>query len=219
MYVLEGGSGQVAHRTMQFAVRQDSGRQCPSNFPLTSLAVCPTDSAVFALCGRQDLVVCRAHWLKNAAVHPLARLSFSAADRSSTAAADSEPPEPSGQQQHHGPVVHVAFSRHEGHLFCTDPSHPGQLLLLDYTTQAVVKTLLAPLAAGAITALALHPKETLVAVGTSGGGVLLLRLDTEAWAELAAHAEGAPVAGLAFSTCGSRLFSAQGTATFEWGVA
>lgn len=83
-----------------------------------------------------------------------------------------------------------------------------------------MKTLLAPLAAGAhITALALHPRETLLAAGTSRGGVLLLRLDTEAWADLAAHSEGAPVAGLAFSACGRRLFSAAGSATFEWGVA
>lgn len=83
-----------------------------------------------------------------------------------------------------------------------------------------MKTLLAPLAAGAhITALALHPRETLLAAGTSRGGVLLLRLDTEAWVDLAAHSEGASVAGLAFSACGRRLFSAAGSATFEWAVA
>ena len=79
---------------------------------------------------------------------------------------------------------------------------------------------MAPLAAGAhVTALALHPRETLLAAGTSSGTVLLLRLESEAWVELAAHGEGTPVAGLAFSTCGRQLFSAAGSATFQWGIA
>lgn len=232
---------------MQFATRQDSGRACPSNFPAAGLAPCPADAAVFALCGASDLAVCRAHWLKNAAVHVLARLAFRPSDHA--AAAQLRAAAPPGN----GAAVQVAFSRaHAGHLYCTDPSHPGQLLLLDYESQVgglppaelpglharprphslarlrappplpqeIVKTLLAPLAAGAhITALALHPRETLLAAGTSGGGVLLLRLDTEAWAELAAHGEGWPVAGLAFAACGRRLFSAAGGATLEWGVA
>lgn len=131
--MLDGGSGQVAHRCMQFATRQDSGRACPSNFPAAGLALCPADPAVFALCGATALAVCRAHWLKNAAVHVLARLSFGPSDSASAA----------GMQEQRaaaapvaGSAVQAAFSRaHAGHLYCTDPCHPGQLLLLDYESQ------------------------------------------------------------------------------------
>ena len=195
---------------MQFAVHQDSGRQCPSNFPLAGLAVCPADSAVFALCGQQDLAVCKAAWAKNADVHAMARLTFGTPGSAAVAAADPAATAAS---------VQAVFSRaHPQHLYCTNP-WAGQLLLFDYSTQAIIKTLLAPLAGGAaITALALHPREALLAAGTTAGSVLLLRLESEAWAELAAHAEGVPVAGLAFSACGSKLFSAAGTATFAWDI-
>jgi WD40 repeat protein len=116
--------------------------------------------------------------------------------------------------------VRVAFSSaHPGHLYCTNPRDRAQILLFDYSTVAVVKTLLAPLAGGeAVTALALHPREELLAVGTAAGSLLLLRLETEAWAEVSAHGEGEAVAGLAFSACGSKLYSAAGTATFVWSV-
>lgn len=211
LHVLDGASGRAAHRTMQFAVQQDSGRRCPSNFPLVGLAVCPTDSAVFALCGQQDLVVCKAAWAKNADVHAMARLSFGTAGSAAAGAAGSTAT---------AACVQATFSRaHPQHLYCTNPCDAGQLLLFDYSTQAVIKTLLAPLEGGAaITALALHPRESLLAAGTTAGTVLLLRLESEAWADLAAHAEGVPVAGLAFSACGSQLFSAAGTATFVWDI-
>lgn len=216
LLVLDGSSGQVAHRTLQFAVRQDSGRLCPANFRLTGLAVHPADSALFALCGQQELQVCKATWVKNAAVTPLARLSFAPAGCASRA---------HGERSEEAPGVPLAvqavFSRaHPGHLYCSNPAAPGQLLLFDYSTQAILKTLLAPMVGGAhITSLALHPAETLLAAGTSAGSVLLLRLETESWAELAAHGEGAPVVGLAFTACGRRLFSAAAAAsaaTFEW---
>ena len=210
LHVLDGASGQAAHRTMQFAVQQDSGRRCPSNFPLAGLAVCPADSAVFALCGQQELVVCKATWAKNADVHAMARLCFGAAGSAAGA----------GEVGDTAASVQAVFSRaHPQHIYCTNPRGGGQLLLFDYSTQAVIKTMLAPLAgSGAITSLALHPRETLLAAGTTAGSVLLLRLESEAWAELAAHAEGVPVAGLAFSTCGGKLFSAAGTATFIWDI-
>lgn len=218
LYVLDGSSGQVAHRTMQYATAQESGRQCPSNFPVAGLAVCPVDTSLFVLCGRLELAVCRAAWTKNAAVHTLARLSFGPADAAvasrgavaASLAADGSP----------APAVQVAFSRtHPSHLYCTNPADPGQLLLFDYGTRAVIKTVMAPLVGGTgITVLALHPKEELLAVGSTNGSVLLLRLETEAWAELSAHAEWEPVVGLAFSACGRRLFTAAGTATFVWEV-
>lgn len=216
LYLLDGASGQTAHRIMQFAVQQDSGRRSASAFPLAGLNVCPTDSAVFALSGEQDVVVCRAHFLKNAEVRTLARLSFgppdsaAAGNGAATAHASMNPA-----------AVQVAFSRsHAHHLYCTDTSSRGALLLLDYTSQAIVKTLVAPLAdcGSAITALALNPEESLLAAGTSAGTVLLLRLQTEAWTELAAHDEGVAVKGLGFSSCGTRLWSAAGTATLEWEV-
>lgn len=212
LYVLDGSSGQVAARTMQFAQLQDSGRRSTSGLEVAGLTVCPTDSSVFALAGPCALVVCRAHWMKNAEVRALARLSFGAADGAGSGHSAAEPCGGSVA------VAQVAFSRaHPGHLYCTDPLQPGQLMLLDFTAQAVIKTLVAPLAGGAhITALALNPQETLLAAGTSSGTVLLLRLQTEAWAELAAHAAGAPVAGLAFSPCGKQLFSAGTSATFVW---
>lgn len=217
LFLLDGSSGQAAHRIMQFAVQQDSGRRGASAFPVAGLTVCPTDSSLFALSGEQDVVVCRAHFLKNAEVRALARLSFRAPDHaaagSGTAAMEPAAAAPA--------AVQVVFSRaHAGHLYCTDTSSPGALLLLDYTSQAVIKTLVAPLAdrSSAITALALNPDESLLAAVTSAGTVLLLRLETEAWTELAAHATGAPVKGLAFSSCGTRLWSAAGTATFEWEV-
>jgi hypothetical protein len=207
VFVLDGGTGKVAHRSMQFAAMQDSGRRCPANFPLAGLAVCPADSAVFVLCGEQGLVVCRSAWSKNAAVHTLARLNFAAPDAASPGA----PP---------GAAVQVAFScRHPGHLYCTNPTEPGQLLLFDYSRVSVIKTLLVPLAGStAITALSLHPTEELLAVGTASGSVLLLRLETEAWSELSAHGGNNAVVGLAFSACGGRLFTAAGTAAFEWCV-
>ncbi|KAL4458496.1 hypothetical protein ABPG75_013361 [Micractinium tetrahymenae] len=215
LLLLDGASGQVAHRTLQFAVRQESGRLCPSNFPVTGLAAHPADPAVFALAGQQHLLVCKAAWTKTATITPLARLSFGPASGTAAAPLEEAPPpaeESAGQEAPSAAAaaVRVAFSRaHPGHLYCSNPAAPGQLLLLDYTTQAVVKTLLAPVAdSAAITSLALHPTEALLAAGTSAGTVLLLRLETEAWAELAAHAEGAAVVGLGFSPCGRRLFSA-----------
>lgn len=218
LYVLSGASGQVAHRSMQFAVQQDSGRQSRANFPVHGLTVCPTDSSVFALSGQHGLVVCRAHWMKAAALHPLARLSFGAADATGPPAAAAGGEEEAPGQQRAAVVAQVTFSRaHPEHLYCTDPSAPGQLLLLDFASQATIKTLFAPLAAGAaITALALDPKESLLAAGTSGGTVLLLRLATEAWSELTAHSSA--VTGLAFTAGGIRLISAAGTATFVWDV-
>ena len=221
LHVLDGSSGQVAHRTMQYAVVQDSGRRCPSSFPVAGLAVCPRDTALFVLCGQQNLAVCRAAWTKHAAIHTLARLSFGAASGASgiselqQAGSGTLPASTAA-----APPVQAAFSRaHPSHLYCTNPADPGQLLLFDYGTRAVVKTLLAPLAGTAgITALALHPQEELLAAGTTAGSVLLLRLETEAWAELSAHGEGEAVAGLAFSACGRQLFSAAGTATFVWHI-
>ena len=173
--------------------------------------MCPADSAVVALCGQQDLVVCKATWAKNADVHAMSRLSFGAADSAEAGARDAAAA---------AAAVQAVFSRaNPQHLYCTNPRDSGQLLLFDYSNQAVIKTMLAPLAGrAAITALALHPQEELLAAGTTAGSVLLLRLDSEAWAELAAHAEGMPVAGLAFSTCGGKLFSAAGTATFVWEI-
>ena len=216
LYLLDGASGQTAHRIMQFAVQQDSGRRSVSAFPLAGLTVCPTDSAVLALCGEQDVVVCRVHFLKNAEVRTLARLSFGPPNRAGAGSGAA-----TVQASMNPAAVQVAFSRsHPGHLYCTDTSSRGALLLLDYTSQAIVKTLVAPLAdcSSAITALALNPEESLLAAGTSAGTVLLLRLQTEAWSELAAHAEGVAVKGLAFSSCGTRLWSAAGTATLEWEV-
>jgi hypothetical protein len=209
----------VARRTLQFAVRQESGRRCPSNFPLTSLDVCPLDGALFALCGRRDLLVCKAAWTKTPALTPLARLSFGAAD-GSVDLEDDAPCASGGTQYPTSPSVQAAFSRaHPGHLYASNPVAPGQVLLYDYTTRAVAKTLLAPLPPGAaISVLALHPGETQLAVGTTAGSVLLLRLESEAWAELAAHGEGGAVAGLAFSACGTRLYSgaAGACATLVW---
>lgn len=204
--MLDGSTGRVAHSTTQFALRQDSRRHSRAGLALTGLAVSPADSCVFALCASQALVVCRAHWMKNAEVRPLARLSFGDTE---AAAQLSQPG---------AAAVQVAFSRtHPEHLYCSDPSSPGTLLLLDYANQAVVKTIVVPVEGGAaITALALDPAERLLAAGTSSGTVLLLRLESEAWAELAAHAAEASVVGLAFSDCGSELFSAAGSATFVW---
>ncbi len=207
---------------MQFAVQQDSGRRSAAAFPVLGLTVCPTDTAVFALSGQQDVVVCRAHFLKNAEVRTLARLSFGAPDRAAAAGGEAAVA-PAGTARAAGApaAVQVALSScHSGLLYCTDTSSPGALLLLDYTTQDIIKTLVAPLAdrGSALTALALSPDERLLAAGTSAGTVLLLRLETEAWTELAAHAAGAPVKGLAFSSCGTRLWSAAGTATYEWEV-
>lgn len=215
LLLLDGGSGQVAHRTLQFAVRQESGRLCPSNFRLVGLAVHPADPSVLALAGTESLLVCKAAWTKTAALTSLTRISFSPAGGAAAPLLEAAPEGAAAGQE--GPLaptaaaaVHVAFSTaHPGHLYCSNPGAPGQLLLYDYTTQEVVKTLLAPLAGGAaITSVALHPSEVLLAAGTSAGTVLLLRLETEAWADLAAHAEGAAVVGLGFSPCGQRLFSA-----------
>lgn len=215
LLLLDGGSGQVAYRTLQFAVRQESGRLCPSNFPLTGLAPHPADPTVLALAGPRALLVCKAAWTKTAAITPLARLSFGPAD-DAAATVLGDPPGMGADADEvpflaRAPAgVQVAFSRaHPGHIYCSDPGAPGQLLLYDYTTQAVVKALMAPLAGGAaITSLALHPAEAVLAAGTSAGTVLLLRLETEAWAELAAHVEGTAVVGLGFSPCGRQMCSA-----------
>lgn len=219
LHVLAGASGQLLHKSMQFATVQESGWRCPSNFQLAGLAACPTDASVLALCGRRALTICRAHWQKNCEMQPLGRWRFGPADDGSSAGADGGAPDSSAAQEPQ-PAVQVAFSRaHAGHLYCTDPRHPGHLLLLDSSAGATLKTLVAPLAGAYITSLALQPcGEGLLAAGTSSGSVLLLRLETEAWVEIAAHAAGAAVRGLAFTACGARLYSSAGTATVGWDV-
>ena len=223
LLVLDGASGKVAHRSAQFAVGQGGGPQ-GTNLELTGLVACPADGGtVFALCGQRGLRVCQAQWTKQADVRTLAHLdlgpppglpprhSLPPVAAAASAELDGTPP------------VLAAFSRvHPSHLYCTSPAVDGrQLLLFDFARQVIVKTLLVPLAAGAaggITALALHPREELLAVGTGRGSILLLRLETEAWAELAAHGGDASVVGLAFSACGGRIYSTAGTATFVWEI-
>ncbi len=71
-------------------------------------------------------------------------------------------------------------------------------------------------ASGPTTALAAGPGDDLLAVGGAGGAVLLMRGDTEAWSELAGH--GSPIQALAFSKCGSKLYSTSGRTVFVWDV-
>ena len=71
-----------------------------------------------------------------------------------------------------------------------------------------MKTISVAAASGQITALAVAPADRLLAAGTLKGTVLFMRGDTEAWCEVGG--QGAAVRGLAFSRCGSKLYSVAG---------
>lgn len=114
----------------------------------------------------------------------------------------------------------VAFSTaHAGHLYCAFPSQqPANIQLHDCATGGILKTIPVVATGGAITALAVSARDELLAVGCAGGTLLLMRGDTEAWSELAGHA--GPVTSLAFSRCGTKLYSiAGGSSTmFVWDI-
>ncbi|GAB4822057.1 hypothetical protein N2152v2_009103 [Parachlorella kessleri] len=156
---------------------------------------CPADGTVFALLGAQHVVVCKASWAKHSACQTLARFEPSGQD---TAGAAIQPRLPS-----------AAFSAaHPGHIYCSFPGQPACIQLYDYTDGSLVKTISVAAASGEVTALAVAPGDRLLAAGTSRGTVLLMRGDTEAWCEVGN--QGAVVRGLAFSRCGSKLFSVAG---------
>jgi WD40 repeat protein len=113
----------------------------------------------------------------------------------------------------HLPVV--AFSvAHANHMYCAF-QQPTNIQLQDCTSGSIVKTI--PVAAsGGITALAVGPSDKLLAVGTASGTLLLMRGATEAWSELAGH--GGPVQALAFSRCGTKLYSMAGKTVFVWDI-
>eukprot|EP00887_Chlorella_sp_A99_P006316 scaffold3.g6316.t1 len=201
LVALEGASGRVGHRVSPGGTR-GSGGSSAAEVCACTLAVSPADASLFALAGQEQVLVCKMHWAKSAAAQALGCLSLGAG--------------PCGGQPPAGAPA-VAFStQHPGHVWATSPHRPGQLLLFDSATGAVVKTSLAPTADQPLTAIAVHPREELLAVGTAGGAVLLLRADTEAWAEVAGHGE--PVRSLTFARGegGERLLSAAGGATFVW---
>lgn len=205
LFVLEGGSGQVVHRILQLRASTMGNRGSreggTANQEFTSLAVCPTDSSLLVLAGRESAMLAKLQWAKSAAVQALAHISLEGAPAASRGIPAA------GSMQ-------VAFSaRHPGHVWCSSPQRPGQLVLFDCGTGAVVKTSLAP-TDEVFTALAVHPREELLAAGTVGGRLMLLRSDTEAWSELNAH--GQPILGLAFASGGTKLFSGAGTANFVW---
>lgn len=206
LLLLEGMTGKVAGR-----LQAGSGGSTSSGDPVCSLSVCPADSSLLMLCRRTSATAYKVHYSKSAGAQALASVVLDDVNAEVAAVAA-----PAAAVAASAPgIVGAWSSRHEGHCWLAGPARPGQLLLLDTATGAVVKTSLLPCAAP-LTALAVPPGEALLAAGAADGSLLLLRADTEAWARMPAAHGGSPVLGLAFSSCGRWLYSGGSAATLVW---